>query len=64
MSIDISKTTLFVIVTLMQTKLWVFGMIQKRYSFSGNDIVIEKLTFPYVLHKTRHHYNRASVSNS
>ena len=46
------------------TKLWIFGMRKIRNSYLKNNNSIEKLIFPYVLHKTRHHYTRASFRNS
>ena len=46
------KAILIVIETLIRTKLWVLEWDKKRK------------TFPYVLHKTRQHYRRASSSNS
>ena len=37
---------------------------KKLHPFSENNNFIEKLTFPYVLHKAIHHYTRAGFSNS
>ena len=63
---DISKTTLFFCCNVSTYKvmgIWNKTKRQKSFPEKTNNF-IEKLTFPYLLHKTRQHYTRASFNNS